>query len=164
MYLEVIPRFSELDTAACIGSITSRCSGKWACTQRPDQGDCGNEAYWVQWCWILVFGKKSPRMSCLLLWLKDDYDNDDDDVFLLNRIIFKTTHVQLQSVARRLQSKMEIYSYASRWDSFNWWTGNRGHGQWQRFVFSACFWSLLIVTSVRKLPLLQSKERLRYGF
>ena len=55
-------------------------------------------------------------MSCLLLWLKDDYDNDDDDddVFLLNRIIFKTTDVQLQSVARRLQSKMEIYSYASR--------------------------------------------------
>ena len=56
-------------------------------------------------------------MSFLLLWLKDDYDNDDnddDDVFLLNRIIFKTTDVQLQSVARRLQSKMEIYSYASR--------------------------------------------------
>ena len=55
-------------------------------------------------------------MSFLLLWLKDDYDNDDDDddVFLLNRIIFKTTDVQLQSVARRLQSKMEIYSYTSR--------------------------------------------------
>lgn len=53
-------------------------------------------------------------MSFLLLWLKDDYDNDDDDVFLLNRIIFKTTDVQLQSVARRLQSKMEIYSYAGR--------------------------------------------------
>lgn len=63
---------------------------------------------------MLIFGKKSPRMSFLLLWLKDDYDNDDDDVFLLNRIIFKTTDVQLQSVARRLQSKMEIYSYASR--------------------------------------------------
>lgn len=63
---------------------------------------------------MLIFGKKSPRMSFLLLWLKDDYGNDDDDVFLLNRIIFKTTDVQLQSVARRLQSKMEIYSYASR--------------------------------------------------
>lgn len=63
---------------------------------------------------MLIFGKKSPRMSFLLLWLKDDYDNDDDDVFLLNRITFKTTDVQLQSVARRLQSKMEIYSYASR--------------------------------------------------
>jgi len=46
--------------------------------------------------------------------LVQDNDNDDHDVFLLNRIIFKTTHVQLQSVARRLQSKMEIYSYASR--------------------------------------------------
>ena len=34
--------------------------------------------------------------------------------FFLNRIIFKTTHVQLQSVARRLQSKMEINNYTSR--------------------------------------------------
>ena len=31
------------------------------------------------------------------------------------------------------------------------------------FVFSACFWSPLIVTSIRKLRLLQSKERLNYG-
>ena len=31
--------------AAAIGSITSRCSAKWAHTQRPYPGDGGNRAY-----------------------------------------------------------------------------------------------------------------------